>query len=113
MPYSSAYGGQGWLSSADRLTHHALPLLPLRRGVILRAARNRAQLQAIRGVKIAAGFLAELTRSTPSAILRCAQDDSEGLGMSRVFKTGMGERSPCRFLRHKQEWPPTLAGGHP
>jgi hypothetical protein len=40
MPYSSAYGGQGWLSSADRLTHHALPLLPLRRGVILRAPKD-------------------------------------------------------------------------
>jgi hypothetical protein len=60
-----------------------------------------------------ARFLAEFTRSTQSEILRCAQDDSEGLGMTRIFKTRMGERAPCSLLRHKQEWPPTLAGGHP
>ena len=32
--------GQGWLSFADRPTHHPLPLLPLRRGVIFMEAKD-------------------------------------------------------------------------
>ncbi len=47
------------------------------RGVIPSEARNRALLPVRR-----ARFLAEFTLSTQSEILRFAQDDSEGLGMT-------------------------------
>ena len=82
------------------------------RGVILGGApcdaESRSALKMLR-----ARFLAEFTLSTQSEIpslrsgqaLRCAQDDSEGLGMTvrkRLSQRLVGRESICRRLR---PWP--------
>ena len=45
-------------------------------------ARNLALIRGASKPTSRARFLAEFTLSTQSEVLRCAQDDSEGLGMT-------------------------------
>ena len=54
--------------------------------VIPSEARNLDLRREDRPQKARARFLAEFTLSTQSEILRFAQDDSEGLGMTTRFK---------------------------
>jgi len=56
--------GLGVVAFADDITHHPLPLLPLRRGIIFRAPRDAGSLLRLTDLRRTAG------------ILRCAQDDT-------------------------------------
>ena len=53
-----------------------------RASVIPSEARNLALSERVSERRTRARFLAEFTLSAQSEILRCAQDDSEGLGMT-------------------------------